>query len=301
MNAPHLASARARAIAGLVAAFCIFGAQFPVGKLGWQAGLDEHDLTALRFGTAGLLLLPLLARAGLGDLGGIGWWRGLCLGLLAGAPYGLLMLGGLQHAPAAHGAMLNPGVTILLLTLAGALLYGERPTRLRVAGIALLLGGLALIGWHSAVGLGGASWRGDLMFAAAGLCWGVFSLLTARWRLDPLLAAAVIAVLSLPYALAHLALDAAQLASVPVSALLLQALYHGALLSVAAMALYGYAIRTLGTSTAGLGNAIAPIAGTLSAIPLVGEWPAPAQWAGLAAICAGLMVAAGRQRAAPRR
>lgn len=292
MPARPAADRRTLAVAGLVAAFCIFGGQFPVGKLGWQAGLDEHDLTALRFGTAGLLLLPLLARAGLADFGGIGWGRGALLGLLAGTPYGLMMLGALQYSPAAHGAMLNPGVAIVLTTAAAALLWGERPAPLRLAGVALVLAGLALIGWHSMSALAGASWRGDLLFAVAGICWGVFGLLSARWRLDPLRAAAAIAVMSLPWSLGHLWLDAAHLAATPLSALLVQALYHGALLSVLAMALYGHAIRTLGAPTAALGNAIAPVAGTLSAIALVGEWPAPAQWAGLAAICAGLVVAA---------
>src|SRR5688572_32590103 len=61
--------------------------------------LDAWDVTALRFGVAGLLLLPLFARRRLGQLHPL---AALFLACGAGAPYVLLTAGGLEFAPAGH-------------------------------------------------------------------------------------------------------------------------------------------------------------------------------------------------------
>jgi hypothetical protein len=61
--------------------------------------LTAWDVTALRFGAGGVLLLPLFARRRLGALAA---WQALFLACAAGAPYVLLTAGGLAFAPAGH-------------------------------------------------------------------------------------------------------------------------------------------------------------------------------------------------------
>ena len=80
-----------------------------------------QNMLALRFATAGLLLLPLFLRPGLASCGGVGWGRGLLLTLSSGFPMTFLMLMGLTLAPAAHGATIGPGtVTIIAGPIGGS-------------------------------------------------------------------------------------------------------------------------------------------------------------------------------------
>ena len=69
-------------------------------KVGAAQGFRAPDLTVLRFGVAGLIMLPMLLRMGLRDLGGLGWPRGLALLLAAGPLFGLCVEHRLRPGPA---------------------------------------------------------------------------------------------------------------------------------------------------------------------------------------------------------
>ena len=76
--------------------------------------LSAEDLAALRFGSAGLILLPVVWRRGLA-LDRLGW-RGLAMIVVcAGVPYVLLASHGLKLATAAEAGVLT---TIPLLAFA---------------------------------------------------------------------------------------------------------------------------------------------------------------------------------------
>src|SRR5688572_33394075 len=91
INDSSAPSPLAGAAFGILAALTWGG--FPaITKLSMASdALDAWDITALRFGVAGLVLLPLFVRRGLGALGPL---RGLFLAVGAGAPYVLLTAGG---------------------------------------------------------------------------------------------------------------------------------------------------------------------------------------------------------------
>ena len=84
--------------------------------------LDAWDVTALRFGVAGLLLLPLFARRRLGALRPL---RALFLACGAGAPYVLLTAGGLAFAPGGHMGVITPSCMLLCSTLGSRLILKE--------------------------------------------------------------------------------------------------------------------------------------------------------------------------------
>ncbi len=74
-------------ILAALAAMALYAANFVASRYSIQSGLSAYDLNALRYTTAGLVLLPLLIRNyGIRKLAGIGWgWgRGLPLAWLAG-------------------------------------------------------------------------------------------------------------------------------------------------------------------------------------------------------------------------
>lgn len=266
------------------------GGQFAVGKLGFAAGLTPYDIVALRFLGAAVVAVPVMLRRGAGSLAGVGWRRGLALMLIAGSPYALLMYAALRFAPAAHGAMLVPGVGLIVATVIGAAWVGERHGAARYVGAGIVLAGLGILGAGGA-SAPGKTWLGDAIFAVVGVAWGFFTLVIRRWRLDAVAAVAALSILSLSYLPVYaLALDP-RLFAVPFAASLLQAGYQGLLQTIVAFAGYAFAVRRLGAGTASVATAGVPVFGALLAIPIVGEWPAPSAWAGLAIVCAGIAVA----------
>ena len=75
-------------------------------------GLAPTDIVFHRFVWAGLVFLPVVARAGLGDLGGVGLARGVALTLFGGPPLALFSYAGL-FVPLAHGGVIQPSCAAL--------------------------------------------------------------------------------------------------------------------------------------------------------------------------------------------
>src|SRR5215510_14898522 len=96
------------------AAALIWAGWSPIARLGVTTQLDAWDVAILRFGVAGILLLPAVLRRGLA-LDRIGW-RGLALMIVGGGvPYVLLAATGLALAHAHDQAALNPGTVPLFV------------------------------------------------------------------------------------------------------------------------------------------------------------------------------------------
>jgi drug/metabolite transporter (DMT)-like permease len=132
---------------------------------------------------------------------------------------------------------------------------------------------------------------GDLLLVVGGIEWGLFTLVVRRWQLDALATAAAVFLLSLVYLPVYLLVLHRWVFAVPLAELLLQADYHGALLTVLAFAAYAFAIRRLGARTAAIATAAIPVLGTVLAIVLVRELPSLTTWIGLGAVCLGIAVA----------
>jgi drug/metabolite transporter (DMT)-like permease len=129
---------------GALAAF-IWGGFPAITKVSMGAeALTAWDVTALRFGVAGLLLLPLFRRLGLGRLR-LG--SALLLACGAGAPYVLLTAGGLEFAPAGHMGVITPSCMLLFSTLGSWLILGDRPQTTRIVGVLTIFAGILMLGW----------------------------------------------------------------------------------------------------------------------------------------------------------
>jgi drug/metabolite transporter (DMT)-like permease len=253
--------------------------------------LTPWDLAALRFGVAGPLLLPIVARHGLRDAGRIGWGRAVVLAITAGAPYTLVLYAGLALAPAGHGAVIITGATPLVSTLLVWLWLGDRPSGVRLAGLPLILVGLVFVSW-SGHGAGPATWPGDLLFALDALLWGLFTVLARHWRVDPVRGTAVVWSLALAYLPIYFAVYGNRLLAAPRGEVLFQAVYQGLGVAIAALALYAWAIRVLGASLASLFMPLVPVFGVLLAIPTLGEIPTALQRVGILGVTVGMVLAA---------
>lgn len=280
------------AIAAMLGAVAIYGATFPLTRHATQNGLTPHDITVLRFGTAGLLLLPYFLRLGWRDCAGLGWGRGLLLACMSGVPMVLLMNTGLRLAPAAHGASIQPGMVTVIGAVGSILLFHAVPTRIAVAGIAVTIAGLACIGIAGTTSGSPAVLKGDLLFVAAGSLWGLYPLMLQRWRVAPMAGTAVVAVLSLAYLPVYAAFMEPQILAADPALVAFHALLQGVLNIVLALWLWGTAVRVLGAATAQRFPPLIPVVGTLSAVPILGEWPGSLQTLGVALIVSGLLLAA---------
>ena len=286
---------------GLLAA-AIWASYSVLARLGVKAGLSAGDLTLLRFAPGALLMAPLLWRWGWRDLAGIGWRRGLLLTLLAGPGFSLLFMTGFTLAPLAHGAVIAPACQMLAGVALSAWLAQQRLTRETALGAAVVVLGLLAMGGDSLLhGEGSLTLVGDLMFALAGCCWGMFGALSRRWQVDPLRITAVVVVLAfLMFAPAYLMLaDFSRLAQAGPGMLALQLLAQGLGAGLVAVLAFSRAVALLGSARAAFFGALVPGAASTLAIPVLGELPTSLQWLGIAAVVAGLLIAFGALRLLP--
>jgi drug/metabolite transporter (DMT)-like permease len=128
-----------------LAAVSIWSGWIVVARLGLKSSLTPWDIAALRFGGAGLLLLPYVVSRGLA-LDRLGWIGLAAIVLGGGAPV-LLANAGLMFAPAAHAGALFPGVMPLMVALLAAVILHEPFTAAKKIGFVLILCGVFGIAW----------------------------------------------------------------------------------------------------------------------------------------------------------
>lgn len=280
-----------------LAAVSIWASWHVFTRLAVTTNLDAFDITALRFGLAGLLLSPIVVRQGFA-LDRLGWCGLAVLISGLGAPYALVAAAGLHFAPAYDSGALNPGSMPLFVALIAAALRLEQPGTSRKFGLFLIAGGILLVigvpadalnvGWNTARSFG------DLLFLSAGFLSAGSTLVMRRARLAPLHATSIIATGSLIiYLPVYILLRGSDLAQIASSDLMVQALFQGVLVTIVGVFLYGRAIALLGASGGAAFGALVPVLAGLFAIPLLGEWPSAMGWAGIGMISTGVYLASG--------
>ncbi|WP_451986017.1 DMT family transporter [Azospirillum endophyticum] len=145
-----------------------------------QTAIDPAGFTLVRI-ASGAASLWLIARVAGHERPGAGSWRGAAALLAYAAAFSFAYL----TMTAGTGALLLFGAVQATMILAG-LSRGERLVPLQWGGLALALGGLALL---LAPGLSAPDPLGALLMVAAGAAWGVYSLLGRASR-DPIVTTA---------------------------------------------------------------------------------------------------------------
>jgi drug/metabolite transporter (DMT)-like permease len=284
------------ALCGLAVA-SIWASWSAVTRLAVTTDLDPWDIALLRFGAAGLLLAPVIARRGLAR-DRLGWLGLAALVAGAGAPYALVAAAALRLAPVADLSALNPGCIPLFVAAIAFVVAGERVSAAQKTGLALMLAGAVLLVAWNATGAG-QSWSTGRALAAAlaalaALMWAVFTLVMRRAELEPLHAAALVSVGSLAgYLPLYLAWRGVALAQAPAAELAIQVIFQGVLVTIVSLLLYGRAVAILGASGGASFGALVPALSALIAIPLLGEWPGATEWFGIVVISAGVYLASG--------
>jgi len=173
-----------------------WAAGFVAAKHGVTIGFSPADLALHRFLWSGLLLMPLILRDGISDLGGIGWGRGLVMSVLSGPPQAMIAYTGFMLVPLGHGTTIQPACAALAGLILATLVLGEHPTGQRIIGGATIIAGLLVFGAESITTIGSHGVGGDLLFATAGLFWATFGILLRYWRVSGTRAVAAVGALS---------------------------------------------------------------------------------------------------------
>jgi drug/metabolite transporter (DMT)-like permease len=276
-----------------LAAVSIWAGWSAMTRLAVTTSLDAWDIPALRFGPAGLLLLPVIIRRGLA-LDRLGWLGlgGLIVG--TGAPYALVVALGLRFAPAYDAGALNPGCMPLFVVLIAATILGNKPSTAQKIGLSLILSGVLII-----IVCHGAAWTversfGDVLFLIGSFLTASYTIIMRQSKLDAIHVAALVSTGSLVvYAPLYFAIHGLHLAQVPLVDLTVQMIFQSIVVTIISLILYGRAVLILGASGGAAFGALVPALSALLAIPLLEEWPTTSGWVGIVLISAGVYLASG--------
>jgi drug/metabolite transporter (DMT)-like permease len=276
-----------------LAAVSMWAAWVVAVRLGIRTSLKPWDITAIRFGVAGLILLPYLLKKGLA-VDRLGWMGLAAIVLGGGAPMVLLSYGGLLFAPAAHAASLYTALIPVYVAILAAVVLGEAFTVAKWIGLVLIVAGVLGIVWGAGGTIGSRQNIGHALFISAGLLWACYTVAMRKAKLDGLHAPALAAVASMiTYVPMYAIVFGTSLFDAPWRDLALQAFVHGFLVAVISLLLYGRAISILGASSGAAFAALAPAITAILAIPILAEWPATTDWIAMVLISGGVYIASG--------
>jgi len=278
------------AICGIVAAG-FWAAGFVGVRHGLDVGFSPADLAVHRYLWPGLALLPVVLRAGIGDLDGIGWGRGILLAVLGGPVFAIIGYAGFLLVPLGHAGVIQPSCGALGGLLLAALVLREKLIVSRMIGALIIIGGLLLIAGEGAATIGAQGVGGDLALALAGFMSGAFATLLRLWRITPMAAAAVISVLSLfAMPIYWLIGGVAHLSALGWRENLLQAILQGVLAGPAALYLLVSSITLIGAGRAAIFFSLVPPFVVLIGWLTLGETPTLLQLTGLVIVFFGFQL-----------
>jgi drug/metabolite transporter (DMT)-like permease len=270
----------------------IWGCNFAVVKTALTQ-IAPLPFTAIRFVIA-TLLLALLLRWREGDCAfpKESFWKLFWLGIIGNTAYQALFASGLAHTTSANAALIltaTPATTALI----GGLIGVERVTRHVVAGIALAMGGVAVVMGTRGAALSSQTLFGDLLVFASVFGWTAYVLGMRRigsgisslraTTLSMITGTPGLVLLGLP---GMLRTDWSRVGGAAVFGVL----YSAALALVVCYLLYNRNVRLIGGVRTTIYGCAIPVIAALVAWPALGERPTAMQGVGAILIIAGVLV-----------
>ena len=256
-----------------LAAALLFGMGTPLAKL-LLASVHPLMLAALLYLGSGLGLAGVRAiRREHAVLPQGTQWLWLAGAVLAGGVVGpVLLMWGLSSFNAADASLLLNSEGVLTALLAWFVFRENFDRRIALGMLAIVAGGLVLSwprGGDPNNGMGGGSVVSALLVVAACLAWAIDNNLTRKLAL--LDAGFIAMVKGLVAGSVNLGLALLTGASLPAAGVVAQAALLGFASYGASLVLFVLALRHLGTARTGAYFSVAPFAGALLALPLLGE------------------------------
>jgi drug/metabolite transporter (DMT)-like permease len=248
------------------AAFLI-GTRFAV-----SGNLTVDEVLILRLVPAFLITLPLMFKLGI-MIKGQSIFSLLMIALGATAVFPYLISTGVYYAPASDAGALAPGMLPFWTALFAFIITGEKPSKIRLLGLLIILMGAFLVGSYSILSSSGEdTWKGHFLFLAGSGMWSIYSVYFRQSGIDPLtglifgLFWGTAVVVPLLVLFGDVSFDKASALDI-LSMIILQ----GLLIAILAMLLYNFAIRQLGSAQTAAFGALTPILALLGGFVFLGE------------------------------
>ncbi len=269
----------------------VFAGFLVVSRFGATSSLTVYDMAACRFGVAGVATIPVLFIV---RWPRIAWWKAAVIGITSGAPFTLFVFGGMSFAPVAHGGIVINGAMPIFAALLAWAVFGVRLGGWRIAGVAMIVLGVAATGWDALSYGEPGQWRGHLLFLGAAACNATFLTSVRGWGLTALQSLSVVNALNLSiYIPLWLIFLPSNMVTAPWEEIAIQAVYQGIVAAFIASILIAHAARMLGGMRQAAVMSGAPAVALLMAIPLLGEHPSDISIAGVVIVTAGILIALG--------
>lgn len=280
-------------LAGAIGVTIVWTGWIVVTRFGVTNTLNPYDLAAMRFGIAGVLVLPWVIKNR--TWAGLTPGRTAVLAVCAGFPYALVSYFGFAFAPAAHGGVFMNGALPAFTVVVAWLWARDRIYRSQALGLIVIGAGAIMVGSGTLFESGmDQSWIGDLLFLAATAFLAVYMVATKVWKITAgqmLFGVTVVnAVLFVP---AWVLFIDSNISTAPLNEILLQAGYQGLAPSLVGMYFMLLAVRHLGANRAAVFVSMVPVLAALLAVPTLGEVPSLAAWSGMALVTLGALFALG--------
>jgi len=271
-----------------IGAAVFWAAGLVAARHGISAGFTPADITIHRFVWAGLACLPMIARKGLINFGGVGWGKALALTAVGGPPLALMSYVGFLFVPLAHGGVIQPSCAALGGLILATLVLKEKLPLQRAMGAAVIVVGLVVIGGEAIATIGAHGLIGDLSFATAGLMFATFGTLLKFWRIAPTRAVAITSVIALIIVPIHwLAFGFDRMIALGFLENLIQVLMQGVFAGAGATYLFTHSVMLLGAARGAVFPSLVPGFTLLIGFLVLGVVPTLAQLAGFAIVLVG--------------
>ena len=270
------------------AAFLI-GTRFAV-----SGNLTVDEVLVLRLIPAFLIMVPLMFKLGV-IIKGQSIFSVLMIALGATAVFPYLISTGVYYAPASDAGALAPGMLPFWTALFAFLITGEKPSKIRLIGLLIILLGAFLVGFYSILSSSGENtWKGHFLFLAGSGMWSIYSVYFRQSGIDPLtglvfgLFWGTAVVIPLLLLFGDVSFEKATFLDI-LSMIILQ----GLLIAIFAMLLYNFAIRQLGPAQTAAFGALTPILALVGGFVFLGETITLLKTVGIFIVAIGVVLASG--------
>ena len=270
------------------AAFLI-GTRFAV-----SGNLTVDEVLVLRLVPAFLIMIPLMLKLGV-IIKGQSIFSILMIALGATAIFPYLISTGVYYAPASDAGALAPGMLPFWTALFAFLITGEKPSKIRLIGLIIILLGALLVGSYSILSSSGQNtWKGHFLFLTGAGMWSVYSVYFRKSGIDPLtglvfgLFWGTAVVIPLLFLFGDISFEKATAFDI-YSMIVLQ----GILIAILAMLLYNFSIRQLGPAQTAAFGALTPILALVGGFVFLGETITLLKSIGIFIVAVGVILASG--------
>ena len=226
-------------------------------RMAGKSPLTPYDMIAVRYVVAAFGILPfwLRHRTHLWE------WRKIVLTCAGALGFTLLAFNGFHRTMASHAGILMQGFLPFSVSVMAYFLAGEKPSRQRLWGLALIFIGVASMAVESFSGSDfGTTALGDGFMLCASLCWALYTVLLRRWNIPPMDSAIAVTLLAaILYLPVYLLFLPKNITETPWQVLALHGFYQGILVAVVQMIFYTRAVSQLGATRLAMITSCVPV------------------------------------------